>query len=179
MKTSYSLQLGLLFISVLLISCKENKSSSTENSKNSESKSMVDLEGSDISFSNLETKKVFQNYIQLRNALINSDADGAKKAASDMVSLTGGASGNYQEVASLISSSDDLEAQRVLFSELTTVLEPMIKDKLSGGKVYKQFCPMAFNNDGAYWLSMESEIRNPYFGSKMLTCGKVTETFEE
>jgi len=175
MKTSYTLQFGLLLISILLFSCKDNTSSKKENSKNSELKGIVDLEGSDISFSNLESKRVFQSYIQLRNALINSDADGAKNAASDMVSLTGDASGNYQEVALLISSSDDLDVQRALFSELTTVLERMIKGQLTGGKVYKQFCPMAFNNEGAYWLSTEAEIRNPYYGSKMLTCGKVTE----
>ena len=30
---------------------------------------------------------------------------------------------------------------------------------------------MAFNNEGAYWLSDAEQIRNPYFGDKMLTCG--------
>lgn len=51
--------------------------------------------------------------------------------------------------------------------------------EVAGGAVYKQYCPMAFNNDGASWLSAESVIRNPYFGSKMLNCGKITETFTE
>ena len=39
--------------------------------------------------------------------------------------------------------------------------------------VYHQFCPMAFNDAGAYWLSGTADIKNPYFGKKMLTCGEV------
>jgi membrane fusion protein, copper/silver efflux system len=40
--------------------------------------------------------------------------------------------------------------------------------------LYVQHCPMADDNKGADWLSLEKEIRNPYFGSGMLTCGEVT-----
>jgi Cu(I)/Ag(I) efflux system membrane fusion protein len=43
-----------------------------------------------------------------------------------------------------------------------------------GNIIYVQHCPMADNNKGADWLSTEKEIRNPYFGSSMLTCGEVT-----
>jgi Cu(I)/Ag(I) efflux system membrane fusion protein len=43
--------------------------------------------------------------------------------------------------------------------------------------VYKEYCPMAFDNKGAYWLSESEEIRNPYFGKSMLTCGEVTTTY--
>jgi hypothetical protein len=50
------------------------------------------------------------------------------------------------------------------------------KTKLGTGVIYKQFCPMAFDNKGAYWLSSNEEIMNPYFGDKMLHCGKVEET---
>jgi hypothetical protein len=28
----------------------------------------------------------------------------------------------------------------------------------------------------AYWISEEKGIENPYYGTGMLTCGKVTET---
>ncbi len=41
--------------------------------------------------------------------------------------------------------------------------------------IYVQFCPMADDNKGAYWLSLQEEIRNPYFGDKMLICGLVKE----
>jgi Cu(I)/Ag(I) efflux system membrane fusion protein len=38
---------------------------------------------------------------------------------------------------------------------------------------YVQHCPMANNDKGADWLSKEKEIRNPFFGSSMLSCGEV------
>src|SRR5690625_5789886 len=43
---------------------------------------------------------------------------------------------------------------------------------------YLMFCPMAFNNQGAYWLQPNSELLNPYFGDAMLRCGDHLETFE-
>ena len=44
--------------------------------------------------------------------------------------------------------------------------------------VYIQFCPMADNNKGAYWISLEKEVRNPYYGEAMLTCGEVNATLK-
>ena len=45
-----------------------------------------------------------------------------------------------------------------------------------GKTVYYQFCPMAINNKGAYWLSELKSIRNPYFGEQMMNCGETKET---
>ena len=45
-------------------------------------------------------------------------------------------------------------------------------------KVYVEFCPMADNNNGAYWLSKEEKVINPYFGEAMLTCGEVKQVIE-
>ena len=45
--------------------------------------------------------------------------------------------------------------------------------------LYKQYCPMAFNDQGAYWLSKEEEVFNPYFGDLMLHCGYVQETISQ
>jgi Cu(I)/Ag(I) efflux system membrane fusion protein len=44
--------------------------------------------------------------------------------------------------------------------------------------VYHQYCPMAFNDAGAYWLSNTSDIENPYFGKKMLTCGEIKDSVD-
>jgi Cu(I)/Ag(I) efflux system membrane fusion protein len=44
--------------------------------------------------------------------------------------------------------------------------------------LYVQFCPMANNDKGAYWLSLEQHIKNPYFGDMMLTCGNVSKVLE-
>ncbi|MCG2715091.1 MAG: efflux RND transporter periplasmic adaptor subunit [Candidatus Marinimicrobia bacterium] len=39
--------------------------------------------------------------------------------------------------------------------------------------LYEVFCPMAFDNQGATWLQKEKEVKNPFFGSKMLRCGEI------
>jgi Cu(I)/Ag(I) efflux system membrane fusion protein len=75
-----------------------------------------------------------------------------------------------------IQSGDDLETQR---RSLSTVSDNLYKSAkafgLGGTTAYYEYCPMAFNNEGGYWLSKQDEIRNPYFGDKMLTCGEVKE----
>jgi len=50
--------------------------------------------------------------------------------------------------------------------------------RYKGQKLYWDYCPMAFDNNGAYWLSFEREIKNPYFGSKMLNCGSVEDSLD-
>ena len=128
------------------------------------------------SFSDAKTAAAFQHYIHIKTALVNSDTSEAQSGARMLIE-------NIQDAAmksavSTIVDTDDIETQRKAFSEMTAQIEPMLKTALSSGKVYKQFCPMAFNNTGGYWLSNNKEIRNPYFGDKMLKCGKVTETIE-
>ena len=44
--------------------------------------------------------------------------------------------------------------------------------------IYIQHCPMADNNKGADWLSLNKAIKNPYFGDKMLHCGSVIKVVE-
>ena len=69
------------------------------------------------------------------------------------------------------------EKKRIHFERISGAMYTMLqKAELKNAGIYQQFCPMAFNNKGAYWLSNTENIRNPYFGSKMLECGEVTET---
>jgi Cu(I)/Ag(I) efflux system membrane fusion protein len=49
---------------------------------------------------------------------------------------------------------------------------------LKNAHVYQEYCPMAFNEKGAHWLSDDSDIKNPYFGKKMLECGEVTDVIK-
>ncbi len=71
------------------------------------------------------------------------------------------------------------EPQRLAFSTISSSVYGLVKSaELRNVNVYHQFCPMAFNEKGAAWLSTESEIRNPYFGDKMLECGEVTDSIK-
>jgi Cu(I)/Ag(I) efflux system membrane fusion protein len=75
-----------------------------------------------------------------------------------------------------IMSASDIEAQRKSFSALSDSFYKSIKAfGLGGSTAYYEFCPMAFDNEGAYWLSDAEQIRNPYFGDKMPNCGMVKE----
>jgi hypothetical protein len=38
---------------------------------------------------------------------------------------------------------------------------------------------MANGDNGAYWLSNEAKIRNPYFGDAMLKCGVVKDSIKK
>ena len=70
-----------------------------------------------------------------------------------------------------------LEDQRAVFETISDNLYELIHTlRPAGIQTYKQYCPMAFNDKGAFWLSDTSHIQNPYFGKKMLICGEVQET---
>ena len=135
---------------------------------------------------------VFTSYITLKEALVSSDVNKIKVEAGttlatigkvDMKLLTGAAHNDWMNFvnglnASLqsIQATDDIEVQREGFSALSDNLYKSIKAYgLGGTNAYYEFCPMAFNNQGAFWLSNDDKIRNPYFGDKMLTCGEVKE----
>lgn len=82
------------------------------------------------------------------------------------------------ESLDIISNTEDLLSQRRAFSAFSDALYRSLKEFGTGGvTVYYDYCPMANNNAGAYWLSSTKEIKNPYMGEQMLNCGKVKETF--
>ena len=76
---------------------------------------------------------------------------------------------------SLITESKDLETKREALSPLSDQLYQTIKKFQVTTDGFRQYCPMAFDNQGAFWLSDSDEILNPYFGDAMLTCGNVEE----
>jgi hypothetical protein len=124
----------------------------------------------------------YMHYLHLKDALVASNAAEAKKAAGELEkSLTTIPNGKMAEdAAKKIASTSDLKAQRKLFSALSNEITTVVKaSKLASGSLYVEYCPMANNNEGAYWLSNEKEIKNPYFGDMMLRCGSVQETVQQ
>ena len=80
--------------------------------------------------------------------------------------------------ATSISNTTNIKEQRNHFKHLSSHLTNAIELFGINEKVYHQFCPMADNNKGAYWLSKEEKVINPYFGDAMLTCGEVKQVIE-
>lgn len=71
------------------------------------------------------------------------------------------------------------EVKRVHFEKVSNGVYGIVKAAdLKNAGIYREYCPMAFNDKGAYWLSNDPEIKNPYFGKKMLECGEVTDSLK-
>ena len=72
-----------------------------------------------------------------------------------------------------------IDDQREHFVTLSKNISEVAKTlKINTETTYLQFCPMANDGKGAYWLSKEDKIKNPYYGKSMLTCGSVKETLK-
>lgn len=137
---------------------------------------------------------IYDHYFSLKDALINSDAkDASSKAKEFILSITKVKSeklnvaeydvwikvkNNLNDDALHISNSLKIEQQRDYFISFSNNIYNLIKVSKQTTPTYFQHCPMANGGNGADWLSKESKIRNPYFGSQMLTCGKTIETIK-
>ncbi|UII33072.1 efflux RND transporter periplasmic adaptor subunit [Fulvivirga ulvae] len=87
--------------------------------------------------------------------------------------------GQMREAINGIGSADNIDQARKSFISLSEVMVNTAQTFGPFSKtVYVQHCPMANDDQGANWLSEVDEIRNPYYGDMMLTCGEVTETIE-
>ncbi|MVT08143.1 DUF3347 domain-containing protein [Chitinophaga tropicalis] len=72
-----------------------------------------------------------------------------------------------------------LEEKRAAFEMVSDMLYDVVKQTgLKGKTIYRQYCPMAFNDRGAYWMSRSNKLQNPYFGNEMLGCVQVTDSLQ-
>ncbi|MBS3742654.1 MAG: DUF3347 domain-containing protein, partial [Candidatus Cloacimonetes bacterium] len=88
-----------------------------------------------------------------------------------------------KEKAEKIQKAEKLGEQRKHFIQLSGNMIELVKtfeapETDQGSSLYVQFCPMANDDKGAFWLSKEGEVKNPYYGDMMLTCGEVREEIE-
>jgi len=99
------------------------------------------------------------------------------KAETSIISLFASLKNNVQQTAMQIPGEKNWEDKRRSLQASSDMLFDLLRTvQYKGGKVYQQFCPMAFDNAGANWLSANPDIRNPYFGDKMLECGEVKDS---
>lgn len=124
---------------------------------------------------------VYEQYAKLTDAFTRSDVANAKLAANAIEvgakEVDGGQA--IASSAATIVGADDIEVQRTAYLQMSTDLITLVKNSgMKEGELYVEYCPMAFDNAGGSWISSNKEIRNPYFGDKMMTCGEVTETIK-
>ncbi|WP_288955732.1 efflux RND transporter periplasmic adaptor subunit [uncultured Polaribacter sp.] len=140
-------------------------------------------------------KVIYNEYINLKNALVKEDSKSSSTSALtlvnnlnkvDMKLLSDKKAHNHwmklereiKSSASSISETSAIKAQRDHFKHLSTHLMNAVQLFGINEKIYVEFCPMADNNKGAFWLSKEEKVINPYFGEAMLTCGEVKQVIE-
>ncbi len=131
-------------------------------------------------FENQAIGAIYQHYINIKNALVQTDATMAQDRAKEMVAALESTQTNeaVATAALKIATESNVNAQRMAFSDLTAAMEAQLEGALSSGEIYKQYCPMAFEGKGDSWFSNSKEIRNPYYGDKMLKCGRVEATIK-
>ena len=140
--------------------------------------------------------QVMDSYLQMKDAFVATNNEDAVKASASMLDalqlvdmkLLKGDSHIYwmdknetlQAHAQQIEDREEIDEQRDQFDFLSqTSIEALKVMGISSDSFYVQHCPMANDNEGADWVSKEGEVRNPYFGDKMLKCGFVTDTITE
>lgn len=138
---------------------------------------------------------VVSQYLSLKDELVNDNSDIQSNVKSlqqslkkvDMSLVMEDAHNVWMEALKsmnkelkLLSKAVNIDEQRTIFltiskslADATQKLGVKMKDSQP---LYLEFCPMANDDKGGYWLSIEKEIKNPYFGSKMLKCGEVKGT---
>lgn len=138
-------------------------------------------------------QEVLKHYYHVQFALTNDDAteagSGGKMMAEaiakvDKSAMTADQKALYEkneadlkEHAEHISKSK-IDHQREHFEKMSEDVYDLVKGFGAGKPVYKTFCPMAFDNKGAYWISTGTDVKNPYFGKEMPTCGEVQEVIK-
>ena len=137
-------------------------------------------------------KGVVESYLRLKNALAKDNAKDGATAGKEMVnaigrfdqsSLTPGQKKLYKDVEDdarehaehIGENAGNIGHQREHFDILSKDVYDLVKTFGAGQLLYKDYCPMYNDKKGAIWLSEKKEIKNPYYGKKMLTCGSVKE----
>ncbi len=151
-----------------------------------------DMESSDKMMGNAQhaskSTTLIANYLDLKNALVSDDKDGAAKAGEKLegslknLDTSKFSDEQQDELKDIIEDAtehaehiakSDIGHQREHFDVLSKDVIDLLAITGSDRTLYQAYCPMYNNNKGAQWLSATKEIKNPYYGAKMMSCGSV------
>ena len=139
-------------------------------------------------------KIVFDNYFSLKDALVKTDVNLASSKAKELLTSINSVKMETLKMeehmiwmkvmkdlaaeAEQISVTKNIEKQRMTFTSLSLKMYDLLKVSKQPETIYYQHCPMYNDGKGADWLSKESAIKNPYYGSQMMACGSTVETIK-
>jgi|TARA_E500000318_G_scaffold93199_1_gene92177 Protein of unknown function (DUF3347) len=194
--------LAIAIMGLLAIACKDKKkeqdSQVTPHSEQMEGSEHMDggmQDHTQMDHDNMNTNEmtmmssnIIGDYLTLKDALVSDDKEGAAKAGEMLESSLKAfdaskiSDGQQEELKDIIEDAtehaehivkSDIGHQREHFDVLSKDVIDLLAITGSDRTLYQAYCPMYNNNNGGIWLSANREIQNPFFGSKMLTCGKV------
>jgi hypothetical protein len=151
-----------------------------------------------VAFTNVDSKvaasvkTIVDHYLHIKNALTNDNgaeaANGAKAMEKAISSLdkslfTAEQKKVYDDMEDDLKehaehigkNGDNIKHQRSHFAMLSEDVYDLVKNFGAGQPIYHDHCPMYNENKGAMWLSEMKEVKNPFYGAEMLTCGTVEE----
>jgi hypothetical protein len=155
----------------------------------------------DVVYKNLDQnaaasiKAIVDHYLHIKNALASDNADEAANGANAMENAIGSLDKSLltaeqktaydaiepemkEHAEHIAKNSDNIKHQRFHFVSMSEVVYMLVKQFGAGRPLYHDHCPMARDNQGAMWISEVKEIKNPYFGAQMFTCGSVEEVIK-
>jgi hypothetical protein len=199
--------LSAIAMAFVLVSCNQkNKEVETSNTPMMENDTTMDMENSTMTMdknteksasaknSNASINEVVANYLKLKNALVNDNSKEAANSGNALIATIGKVDMNsiskeqmkdYMDIAEdakehaehIGSNGGDIAHQREHFVMLSKDMNDLIQLFGTSQKLYLDFCPMADDNKGAVWISETKEIKNPYFGKEMATCGSIKKEY--
>jgi Cu(I)/Ag(I) efflux system membrane fusion protein len=195
-----NLLIAVFCTSLLLTAC-NNSSNDTQNNK--ETVAQPDTTNNTREKVADNTHKaldnVYNEYINIKDALYDNDANKVKSATTDMKKALDDYKTDDMPAADIegwnkmakhirehldqMETSKDIKAQRNVFADLSGAMIEAVKTMgLKDKSAYVQHCPMykTDKGEGADWLSQREKVENPYFGSKsdMTSCGEIKETLK-
>jgi hypothetical protein len=140
-------------------------------------------------------REIVDHYLHVKNSLAGDNAAEAANGAKAMIEsiskldkslFTAAQKAAYdkddaslkEHAGQIAKNGADIKLQRSHFVQLSETVYDLVKQFGGGRTLYHDHCPMARDNQGAMWISEIKEVRNPYFGEKMLTCGTIEEVIQ-
>jgi len=202
MRKSKTAVLIMVTLAATLMSCKNNKTDTSEtmngdnhqmemgNEMNNEMHEKMMNNGNQN-----QATAVINEYLELKDALVADNTEKAAKVGGDLKNAIESfdqssiAEAQKQEVADILEDAKmhaehifenegNIVHQREHFQILSVDINDLIAITGAERTLYQAYCPMYNDGKGGIWLSASEEIKNPYFGSKMLKCGKVQKVIQ-
>ncbi|MDF4220915.1 MULTISPECIES: DUF3347 domain-containing protein [Maribacter] len=180
---------ALVATMILTVSCKDaNKNEAPSSASNEVMQENMDS-SKNMAMNNSQNamaEAILKDYFNLKDALVGDENDKAKMLGGTLAKSLGNldkstySESQQKELTDIIEdatehaehiSESDIKHQREHFKILSKDITVMVSITGTATKLYEQFCPMY--DGGTAWLSTKKEVRNPYYGSSMLKCGKV------